>query len=387
MEENNITQQEENKVQDFITKIEVGNTNTDNSKNNQEAIRKFLIDQRLRYADAMNRASKISPYSAEYAEHSQTLNDVLASVRNLAAQKNAMIDAQQSFISDYENGLVSKANYLGEDGNKYSDAFTGRLPLEIDGAGNILFNNKGKKEALQSYVNYAMKDYATAQNILDLNNKLYKSGRKMDMPLKQMVEASLREQLGKGGRNTLMSLWTDNLVPGLDYKSIDKSYFNPENTQALFDLTVQKLSNGMEQVANQGYIAKQPKQKTNTSANGKSSKAVNLDASTGMAEKDRLLYLKKLENLQPGQELKIPNISLEGDPLPKNKRGTATYKIKKAADGKLVYVSSTKDNETWGSGIWTIDDAYRNLTGSSKVTNNDDVTVIPEDLFKKYSTK
>lgn len=271
MEENNITQQEENKVQDFITKIEVGNTNTDNSKNNQEAIRKFLIDQRLRYADAMNRASKISPYSAEYTEHSQTLNDVLASVRNLAAQKNAMIDAQQSFISDYENGLVSKANYLGEDGNKYSDAFTGRLPLEIDGAGNILFNNKGKKEALQSYVNYAMKDYATAQNILDLNNKLYNSGKKMDMPLKQMVEASLREQLGKGGRNTLMSLWTDNLVPGLDYKSIDKSYFNPENTQALFDLTVQKLSNGMEQVANQGYTLKQQQIQAKTSKKSTSS--------------------------------------------------------------------------------------------------------------------
>lgn len=387
MEENNITQQEENKVQDFITKIEVGNTNTDNSKNNQEAIRKFLIDQRLRYADAMNRASKISPYSAEYAEHSQTLNDVLASVRNLAAQKNAMIDAQQSFISDYENGLVSKANYLGEDGNKYSDAFTGRLPLEIDGAGNILFNNKGKKEALQSYVNYAMKDYATAQNILDLNNKLYKSGRKMDMPLKQMVEASLREQLGKGGRNTLLSLWTDNLVPGLDYKSIDKSYFNPENTQALFDLTVQKLSNGMEQVANQGYIAKQPKQRISTSTSSKSSKTTNLDASTGMLEKDRLLYLKKLENLQPGQELTIPNISLAGDPSPKNKRGAATYKIKKAADGRLVYVSSTKDNEAWGSGIWTIDDAYKNLTGKSKVTNDDGVTITPEDLLEKYSTK
>jgi len=207
MEDKDIIQQEENKVQDFITKIESGNTTTDNSRNNQEAIRKFLMDQRLRYADAANRASKISPYSYEYAEHSQTMNDIKASISNLATQKTALLQAQGSFISDYENGLISKAN--------------------------------------------------TAQNILDMSNKVYQAGKQMNPQLQQLITASIKEQLAKGGRNTLMSLWTDNLVPGLDYKSIDKSYFKPENTEQLFNLTVDKLSNGIAQVSNEGYNAKE----------------------------------------------------------------------------------------------------------------------------------
>jgi hypothetical protein len=257
MEDKDIIQQEENKVQDFITKIESGNTTTDNSRNNQEAIRKFLMDQRLRYADAANRASKISPYSYEYAEHSQTMNDIKASISNLATQKTALLQAQGSFISDYENGLISKANSLEEGGNKYADAFTGKMPLEIDQAGNILFDNKGKKEPLQGYINYTMKDYSTAQNILDMSNKVYQAGKQMNPQLQQLITASIKEQLAKGGRNTLMSLWTDNLVPGLDYKSIDKSYFKPENTEQLFNLTVDKLSNGIAQVSNEGYNAKE----------------------------------------------------------------------------------------------------------------------------------
>jgi hypothetical protein len=46
MEEKDIIQQEENKVQDFITKIEAGNANTEYSNDNQSAIKYFLIVQR-----------------------------------------------------------------------------------------------------------------------------------------------------------------------------------------------------------------------------------------------------------------------------------------------------------------------------------------------------
>jgi hypothetical protein len=257
MEEKDIIQQEENKVQDFITKIEAGNATTEYSATNQNAIKDFLIEQRRRYADAASRASRIPKNSYEYAEHAQTMSDVLASVNNLATQKNALAQTQSTFISDYENGLVSKANAFEDGGHKYANAFTGKMRMEVDQAGNILFDNNGKKEPLQGYINYTLKDYSTAQNILDMTNKVYNSGKPLNPHYEQLITASIKEQLAKGGRNTLMSLWTDGMVPGLDYKSIDKSYFKPENTEQLFNLTVEKLSKGMAQVSVEGYNAKE----------------------------------------------------------------------------------------------------------------------------------
>ena len=257
MEEKDIIQQEENKVQDFITKIEAGNATTEYSTANQNAIKDFLIEQRRRYADAASRASRIPKNSYEYAEHAQTMSDVLASVNNLATQKNALAQTQSAFISDYENGLVSKANAFEDGGHKYANAFTGKMRMEVDQAGNILFDNNGKKEPLQGYINYTLKDYSTAQNILDMTNKVYNSGKPLNPHYEQLITASIKEQLAKGGRNTLMSLWTDGMVPGLDYKSIDKSYFKPENTEQLFNLTVDKLSKGIAQVSTEGYNAKE----------------------------------------------------------------------------------------------------------------------------------
>jgi hypothetical protein len=268
MEEKDIIQQEENKVQDFITKIEAGNANTEYSNANQNAIKDFLIEQRRKYADAASRASKLPKNSYEYAEHAQAMTDVLSSVNNLATQKKALLQAQSTFISDYENGLVSKANALEDGGHKYADAFTGKMRMEVDQTGNILFDNNGKKEPLQGYINYTMKDYSTAQNILDMSNKVYQAGKQMNPHLQQLITASIKEQLAKGGRNTLMSLWTDNLVPGLDYKSIDKAYFKPENTEQLFNLTVDKLSNGIAQVSNEGYNVKEAEKAKKSAARG-----------------------------------------------------------------------------------------------------------------------
>jgi hypothetical protein len=257
MEDQDIIQQENGKVDVFIRNIESGITNTDNSKNNQEAIRQFLMKKRLEYSEAATKASKIQSNSYQHAELTQRMNDILDSVRNLAGQKNTLLSTQQTFMNDYENGLVSNANSLSDDGNRYADAFTGKLPIEIDEGGNVLFNRSGKKEPLQSYTNYTLKDYSTAKNVLDIANKVYNSGKPMNDFTKAAITASVKEQIAKGGRNTLLSLWADGLVPGMNYKDVDKSLFSPEKTQELLDLTVDKLANGIVQAADQGYAAKQ----------------------------------------------------------------------------------------------------------------------------------
>jgi hypothetical protein len=257
MEEKDIIQQEDSKVQEFITKVEVGNANTQNSKNNEESIRRFVLNKRLEYADAATRASKIPANSYEHAELSSKMNDIVGSIRNLATQKNALVAAQNSFFSDYESGLISNANSLDDGGNKFADAYTGRLPIDIDNGGNILFDRNGKKEPVQGFINYTLKDYSTAQDILDITNKVYNSGKPMNDVTRNFLEASIKEKLAKGGRNTLMSLWSDGLIPGLSYKNIDKNYFKPENTEALFNLTVKTLGDGLSQVANQGYSMKE----------------------------------------------------------------------------------------------------------------------------------
>lgn len=310
MEEKDIIQQEESKIQDFVGSIEAGNANTEYSKVNQNAIKDFLIEQRRIYADAANRASRISKNSYEYSEHAQTMSDVIASVNNLATQKNALLEAQGSFISDYENGLISKANSLEENGSRYADAFTGRMKLDIDGGGNILFNNNGKQEPLQKYTNYTMKDYSTAQNILDMTNKVYNSGKPLNPHYEQLITASIKEQLAKGGRNTLMSLWTDNMVPGLDYKSIDKEYFKPENTEKLFNLTVDKLSKGIAQVSAEGYNAKElEKQKRASSKTGSRTGTGNTRSSSiTSADLDLARRIKEKTNRIKGKSMNIDGL-------------------------------------------------------------------------------
>ena len=246
-------------VETFITNTEAGISESNKSRANQEAVKQFLINKRLQYADAAHRASMIQPNSAEYAVHVQTMNDVKASIGNLASQKNAMLKAQADYISDFENGLVSNGNSFS--GKNHADAFTGKLAMQIDDAGNILFDNNGNKEGISGYANYGLKDYKTAQDILDINSKVYSAGKQMSEPYKAMISASVKEKLAKGGRNTLMSLWTDGLIPGLNYKDINKDLFKPEKTQELFDLTVSKLTQGIYGAGNQGYAERQRKTK------------------------------------------------------------------------------------------------------------------------------
>ena len=260
-------------VETFITNTEAGISESDKSRANQEAVKQFLINKRLQYADAAHRASMIQSNSAEYAVHVQTMNDVKASIGNLASQKNAMLKAQADYISDFENGLVSNGNSFS--GKNHANAFTGKLAIEIDDAGNILFDNNGRKEGMSAYANYGLKDYKTAQDILDINSKVYSAGKQMSEPYKAMIGASVKEKLAKGGRNTLMSLWTDGLIPGLNYKDISKDLFKPEKTQELFDLTVSKLTQGIYGAGNQGYAEKQQKAKVKAASKAKATSADN----------------------------------------------------------------------------------------------------------------
>ena len=259
MENINIIEQDQKATDTFLDDARSGKVTSSFQKENANAIRSFLMAQKAKYADAVIRAKRLRAESPEYLEHVQSMDDVQTALANLASQKNALAEAQQSFMVDYESGSVSNS-ILAETGVNFpARVFRGEAKLQIDDSGNMLFDIDGRKESISNIVNYPTKDFKTAENILKLANQVYKSGTSLDNIKKEMLGSNIKQMLLKGGRNTILSLWTDDLVTGMNVNNLPKDLLKPEKSKELFDFTYNTLINSMDQVALAGKSEKDKK--------------------------------------------------------------------------------------------------------------------------------
>lgn len=248
------------KVAGYIDQLDNNVDISELTPSQQGAVTNFLVNQRNVYADAANRIAKLDdPTSQEYLDLRDTLNGVNMSLKNLANQINSFKEDKANYLKDFEGNRLSDGNEIGNL-NKAADMYTGDAYFGINQGGGLQFYDDGKEE----YVSYStapkpfLKDFGSADVLLQLNENVYNSGRALTGARKNMVRQKVNNLLTKGGRNTLLSMATDDFIIDGGLGIQDESLFLPENEDLLRQAVLDSYMNILSDTAIQGANEKRP---------------------------------------------------------------------------------------------------------------------------------
>ena len=227
----------------------------------QRSITTFLVEKRNAYAEAASEIARIEdPSSDRYLELRDQMNTVQTSFGNLSKQLNAYKEDKVNYLKDFNDGVLSEGNDISSL-NTASTIYTDAGNLAIDDSGSLNFWNE-QEEGYNAYSEIQkpfLKAFKTADSILSLNEKIYNAGAPLTGARANMVREKLKNAITQGGRQTLMSLATDDFIVegGLGLK--DPALFDPANQDVLKQKVLDGYMQAFSEAANQGVQDKKPK--------------------------------------------------------------------------------------------------------------------------------
>ena len=254
-----------NRTANFINKLNstVDVTNLDGAQ--QQAVTDFLVEGRNEYASLAGQVAKMDPDSGGYMDAVSRMNDIQMSFQTLAGNINMYKKDRVSFLEDFDNGMLSEGNEvntLGEISNIYTEGSN----FSVSAGGGLQFFD----EATGLSKNYSdiqkpfLKDFAAADAIMQMNESLYSSGKSLTGARRNMIEQKLKNLISKGGRDTLMSLASDDFIMEGGLGLQDPMLFEPENQDALKQAVLDGYMNVLDASAAQGAADKAPKTSKNS---------------------------------------------------------------------------------------------------------------------------
>ena len=182
---------------------------------NRDYITATMADRRMEYADAARTASNFPAGSSAHTEAIAKMADVNQYMRTLSADLDKFKERKKE-LPDFNNGLISSGN----DPDKtelLTDALTDSMEMEIGPNGNVYFKGaNGVSTSLNDLPEYFNKDYTTYGTFETQNNAIYeeskRTGKPMDAFKRRDAERTLRNNLKKGGRESLLSMATDDFL-------------------------------------------------------------------------------------------------------------------------------------------------------------------------------
>ncbi len=254
-----------NRTANFINKLNstVDVTNLDGAQ--QQAVTDFLVEGRNEYASLAGQVAKMDPDSGGYMDAVSRMNDIQMSFQTLAGNINMYKKDRVSFLEDFDNGMLSEGNEvntLGEISNIYTEGSN----FSVSAGGGLQFFD----EATGLSKNYSdiqkpfLKDFGAADSIMKMNESLYSSGKSLTGARRNMIEQKLKNLISKGGRDTLMSLASDDFIMEGGLGLMDPMLFEPENQDALKQAVLDGYMNVLDASAAQGAADKAPKTSKNS---------------------------------------------------------------------------------------------------------------------------
>ncbi len=249
----------------FINRLNstVDVTNLDGAQ--QQAVTDFLVKGRNEYAGLAGQVAKMDPDSGGYMDAVSRMNDIQMSFQTLAGNINMYKKDRVAFLEDFDNGMLSEGNEvntLGEISNIYTEGSN----FSVSAGGGLQFFD----EATGLSKNYSdiqkpfLKDFAAADAIMQMNESLYSSGKSLTGARRNMIEQKLKNLISKGGRDTLMSLASDDFIMEGGLGLQDPMLFEPENQDALKQAVLDGYMNVLDASAAQGAADKAPKTSKNS---------------------------------------------------------------------------------------------------------------------------
>mgnify|MGYP000008695851 FL=1 len=224
------------------------------------AVSNYLVENKQKYAEYATQIAKIDdPSSGMYMELRDKMNGIQSSFRNLAGQMGTYKQEKIAYLKDFDDQRLSDGNKLGALKNA-GDIFTDQGIMGIGEGGNLNFWNEGDGK----YSNYAsiekpfLKDFASADKILQLNESVYSAGKSLSGARQNMVRNKLKNMINSGGRDTLLSLASDDFLIEGGLNLEDPSLFEPANEDLLREQVLDSYMNAMVDSAAQGAAEKRP---------------------------------------------------------------------------------------------------------------------------------
>lgn len=281
------------KVANYINQLNSDIDLTELNESQTNAMKNYLVQNRNEYAQAASRIARIEDTSSpEYLELVDKMNSVQRSFGNLAKQLNAYKEDKISYLKDFDDRRLSAGNELAPLKNAAS-IYTGEASMGIGPGGQLTFwnDNNGTYENYSTIQKPFLKDFKTADSILKLNESIYSSGSVLSGARKNMIKNNLKSMINNGGRDTLLSLATDDfmLEGGLNIQ--DQTLFEPGNEDLLRDVVLNSYMQALEDTSAQG--AKDKVRSINKRSNNTGTKETEWEAVKG---KDGKIYARNTSN-------------------------------------------------------------------------------------------
>jgi hypothetical protein len=233
---------------------------TNLTESQQQNINSFLVEGRNEYAQVAAQLAKMDdPSGTQYMEYKNKLNSISRSFQNLSSQVKNYKEDKISYLKDFDQSLVSEGNTPSSVENA-SLVYTDGADFSVGSGGNLtIWDNQNNV-----YSNYSelekpfLKDFKSADTILAMNEKAYNRGASLTGARETMTRQKIQNLISKGGRDTLLSLASDDFVMEGGLGLQDPSLFEPGNEDALKKAVVDGYMNVLKDTAKQGANDKRP---------------------------------------------------------------------------------------------------------------------------------
>ena len=242
------------KVASYINQLNSDVDLTSLTETQQQSVNNFLVNGRNEYADIAVRLSKMDdPSSPQYMEAKNRLNSISRSFQNLSSQVKNYKNDKISYLKDFDESLLSDGNKADTVENAAS-VYTNEADFAVNQSGGLMIwdNNNEDYKGYGEIEKPFLKDFQSADKILSMNEGIYKRGQELTGANETLTRQKLKQMVNKGGRDTLLSLASDDFMMEGGLGLQDPALFEPGNEAALSNAVVDGYMNVLKDSAKQG---------------------------------------------------------------------------------------------------------------------------------------
>ena len=198
----------------------------------------YLVKQKENFLQAKKNLEGLNIKDIKYTFFRNQMNAVYERFQMLKANIDEFKKEKIEYVTNISDNLVSRGTTY-EDRAVLNKIYLGEASLDIDENGSLGFVDESGFLPYDQRPRYISKDYASAGKILDIVTELNKSGAPLGGVKRTLVEQRLKAMLREGGRDTLLSLATDDFIVHGGLGPIPEQLFELENEDVLFDYVVE----------------------------------------------------------------------------------------------------------------------------------------------------
>ena len=244
------------KVETYLSNMPAGIELSKIPPAQQENVANWSKQMKFKYAEAARILPTLEAGSEEYVEAMSTMTNIKNSFVNLNNNLETFKANKTEYLKSSSSGALSKGND-SKQGNLLASIYTDESSMIFDENGNMAFQNGDAVVNINDVPDYFNKDFKSADTLININSDIYNAGQKLDPTMSNMYRQKILNMIRQGGRETTLSLATDDLIQEGGLGIVDQDLlYNPERQDELEQVVVDNYMNILNGSADAGFKRK-----------------------------------------------------------------------------------------------------------------------------------